>query len=203
MKRTVIWLVLLLLTGVGGFAFAHQEGTVSDGQQDGMMMGGEMMEMMHGGMVPGGHHGMMGHGGTAERPLISLMLQNKGELQLTSEQVQKLEALRVGFQKGAIKRSADLQLAELELEELRKKEPVDLAKVEAQVKRIEALRAEQRLSRIRAIEEGKALLTPEQRQKLNTLGQRAGGGYSTGMTGCPTMMGGMGRMMRPSESPRQ
>jgi Spy/CpxP family protein refolding chaperone len=191
MKRTVIWLVLLLLIGVGGFAFAHQEGTVSDGQQDGTMMGGEMMQMMHGGMVPGGRHGMMGHGGTAGRPLISLMLQNKGELQLTSEQVQKLEALRVGFQKGAIKRSADLQLAELELEEL-KKEPVDLAKVEAQVKRIEALRAEQRLSRIRAIEEGKALLTPEQRQKLNTLGQRAGSGHSTGMTGCPTMTGRIG-----------
>jgi len=203
MKRTGIWLVLLLLIGVGGFVFAHQEGTASDGQHEGVMMGGGMMEMMHGGMGRGGHHGMMGHdGGAVERPLISLMLQNKGELQLTSEQVQKLEGLRVGFQKGAIRRSADLQVAELELEELRKKEPVDLAKVEAQVKRIETLRAEQRLSRIKVIEEGKALLTPEQRQKLETLGQTAGG-HSTGMTGCPMMMGGMGRMMGPSESPRQ
>jgi len=196
MKRTGIWLILLLLIGVAGFAFAHREGTVSDGQQDGMMMGGGMMEMMR------GHHGMMEHGGLAEQPLISLMLQNKGELQLTSEQVQKLEALRVSFQKGAIRRSADLQVTELELEELRKREPVDLAKVEAQVKRIETLRAEQRLSRIKVIEEGKALLTPEQRQKLDTLGQTAGG-HSTGMTGCPMMMGGMGRMMGPSESPRQ
>ena len=160
MKRTGIWLVLLLLIGVGGFAFAHQEGTASDGQHEGVMMGGGMMEMMHGGMGRGGHHGMMGHDrGAVERPLISLMLQNKGELQLTSEQVQKLEALRVSFQKGAIRRSADLQVAELE--------------------------------------EGKALLTPEQRQKLDTLGQTAGG-HSTGMTGCPMMMGGMGRMMGPS-----
>jgi len=203
MKRTGIWLILLLLIGVAGFAFAHQEGTVSDGQQDGMMMGGGMMEMMHGGMGRGGHHGMMEHGGLAEQPLISLMLQNKGELQLTSEQVQKLEALRVSFQKGAIRRSADLQVAELELEELRKREPVDLAKVEAQVKRIETLRAEQRLNRIKVIEEGKALLTPEQRQKLEPLGQGAGGGHSTGMTGCPMMTGGVGRMMGPSESPRQ
>ncbi len=190
MRRTGIWLVLLLLIGVGGFAFAHQEGTVSDGQQDRMMMGGGMMEMMHGGMGRGGHHGMMGHGGVAEQPVISLMLQNKGELQLTSEQVQKLEALRVGFQKAAIKRSAELQVAELELEELGKKEPVDLAKVEAQVKRIETLRAEQRLSRIKAIEEGKALLSPEQRKKLDSLGQSRAGRHTTGMTGCPTMMGG-------------
>jgi Spy/CpxP family protein refolding chaperone len=148
-------------------------------------------------MDHGGRHGMMGHGDVAERAPISFMLQNREALNLTAEQVQKLEAIRSDFRKAAIKRSGDL-----ELEELRKKESVDLAKVEVQVKRIETLRAEQRLARIKAIEEGKALLTPEQRQKLDTLGQTAGG-HSTGMTGCPMMMGGMGRMMGPSESPRQ
>jgi len=50
MKRTGIWLILLLLIGVAGFAFAHQEGTVSDGQHEGVMIGGGMMEMMHGEM---------------------------------------------------------------------------------------------------------------------------------------------------------
>jgi len=149
-------------------------------------------------MGPGGHTRMMGPGDAAERPLISIMLQNIEALNLTSEQIQKLETLRFDFRKGAIKRSADLQVAELELEELRKKEPVDLAKVEAQVKRIETLRAEQRLSRIKAIEEGKALLNPEQRKKLDTLGQKGGGGHATGMMGCPMMMGGMGSMMGPS-----
>ncbi|MGH7433918.1 MAG: Spy/CpxP family protein refolding chaperone [Candidatus Methylomirabilales bacterium] len=144
----------------------------------GMMMGG------------GGHQSMMGHGDVAERASISFMLQSRETLNLTAEQVQKLEAIRSDFRKAAIKRSGDLELAELELEELRKKEPVELAKVEAQVKRIEALRAEQRLSRIKAIEEGKALLSPEQRKKVETLGQGGAGRHTTGMMGCPMMMGG-------------
>ena len=196
MKLVGIWVALLLLIGSGSSALAHQEGT-GEGQQ-GMMMGGGMMEMIHGGMGRGGHHGIMGHGDAAERPLISLMLQNKEELKLTPEQVQKLETVRLAFRKGAIKRSADLQVAELELGELRKREPVDLAKVEAQVKRIETLRGDQRLSRIKAIEEGKVLLTPEQRKKLDALGQRGGPDHATGMMGCPMMMGGMGGMMGPS-----
>lgn len=144
----------------------------------GMMMGG------------GGHQSMLGHGDVAERTPISFMLQNRETLNLTSEQVQKLEAIRSDFRKAGIRRSADLQIAEVELEELQRKEPLDLAKVEAQVKRIETLRAEQRLSRIKAIETGKALLTPEQRQKLDTLGQSRAGRHTTGMTGCPMMMGG-------------
>lgn len=176
---TVVGLGLL----VGGYALAH--GPSERHQRGGMPseMTGGMMEMMH---------GMMGHGDAAERPLISLMLQHREALDLSPEQVQKLETLRSDFRKGAIKRSADLQVAELELEELQRKEPVDLAKVEAQLKRVEALRTEKRLSRIKTIEEGKALLSPEQRKKLDTLGQRVSGGHATGMTGCP-MMGGMGR----------
>jgi Spy/CpxP family protein refolding chaperone len=119
---------------------------------------------------------MMGRGDGGERPLISLMLRNREELQLTPEQIQKLEALRSDFRKDAVKRSADLQVAELELKELLITDPVDMAKVESQVKRIEALRGEQRLTRIKTIEEGKALLIPEQREKLKTLAQKRGRG---------------------------
>lgn len=199
MRRTTIWFALLFLIVPGSPAFAHQEGgTAGGGRHDGLMMGGGMMGMMHQGMGRGGHHGMMGHADATERPLISLMLQNREELGLTPEQIQKLETLRLDFRRAAIKQSADLQVAELELAELRKKQPVDLAKVEAQVKRIETVRTQQRLSRIKVIEEGKVLLTPEQREKLDTLGPRAGGGHATGMTGCPMMMGGMGGTMGPS-----
>jgi Spy/CpxP family protein refolding chaperone len=188
MRKT--WLLLLALTtAVAVPAVAGTAGQGRAASPEGSMhgMGGGMMEMMHGGMGNGGHHGMMGHGDASDRPLVSLILQNRQELQLTPEQVQKLETLRLDFQKASIKRSADLQVAELELEQVRKKEPVNLAKVEAQVRRTETLRAEQRLSRIKAIEEGKALLSPEQRQKLDTLGQSRA---RHGMTGCPMMMGG-------------
>ena len=90
----------LFVGGAGSSAFA------------GMMMGG------------GCHQSMMGHGDVAERGPISFMLENKEALNLTAEQVQKLEAIRSDFRKVAIKRSGDLQVAELELEELDRKSVV-------------------------------------------------------------------------------
>ncbi len=54
----------------------------------------------------------MGGGHTAERPLISLALQNKDQLGLTPDQVKALESLRSEFQKEAIRRSADVEIAE-------------------------------------------------------------------------------------------
>lgn len=109
---------------------------------------------------------------SSERPLISLMLRHREELQLSDEQVKALEALRSDFQKEAVRRSAEIRVAELELQELLREDPVDLGKVEAKVRQIEALRAEHRLSRIKTIERGKALLTPEQRRKLESLTAR-------------------------------
>ncbi len=104
-----------------------------------------------------------------ERPLITLMLRHKDELGLSPDQVQSLERLRSDFQREAIGRDADLRIAEMDLTTLLEREPVDLGQVEAKVREIERLRAELRLGRIRAIERGKAQLTPEQRAKLRNL----------------------------------
>ncbi len=162
MKLMAVWITLLFLMAPWSSAFAHEGGTAEpEGPRDRMM-------------GRGGHHGMMGRGDAVDRPLISLMLKNREELQLTPEQIQRLEALRSDFRKGAVKRSADLQAAELELKELLRGDAVDMAKVESQVKRIEALRGELRLARIKTIEEGKALLIPEQRKRLDVLGQKRG-----------------------------
>lgn len=173
MKPMVVCLTVVFLMAPLRSAFAHQRGTAgADELRD---RGGRMTDIRSVGMGPGhhhGHHGMMGRGDAAERPLISLMLRNREELQLTPEQIQRLEALRSDFRKEAVKRSADLEVAELDLKELLREDPVDMAKVESQVKRIEALHGEQRLRRIKTIEEGKALLVPEQRKKLDALTQR-------------------------------
>ena len=104
-----------------------------------------------------------------ERPLITLMLRHKDELGLSASQVQSLERLRADFQREAIRRDADLRIAEMDLTTLLEREPVDLGQVEAKVKEIERLRADLRVARIRAIEQGKAQLSPEQRSKLRTL----------------------------------
>ena len=104
-----------------------------------------------------------------ERPLISIMLQNRDKLGLSNDQVRKLEQLRTDFQKESIRREADLRVAEMDLDGLFEAQPVDMAKVEAKVREIERLRADIRLARIRAIEKGKEQLTADQRKKLQEM----------------------------------
>lgn len=106
---------------------------------------------------------------TGERPLITMMLNRREELGLSAAQVQELERLRGEFQREAIKRDADLRVAEMDLAAALKAEPVDVGKAEAKVRDIERLRADLRVGRIRVIEQGKAVLTSEQRAKLATL----------------------------------
>jgi Spy/CpxP family protein refolding chaperone len=105
----------------------------------------------------------------AERPLISFMLEHREQLALTPEQAARLETLRQEFTRESIRRDADLRIAEMDLAALLDQAPLDLAKVEAKVRELERLRADLRIARIRTIEQGRTLLTPEQRAKLQSL----------------------------------
>jgi Spy/CpxP family protein refolding chaperone len=105
----------------------------------------------------------------SERPLITLILRHREELRLSADQVRNLERLRGEFQREAIRREADIRIAEMDLASLLDARPVDLAKVEAKIREIERAKADLRLARIRAIEQGKALLSPEQQAKLTDL----------------------------------
>ncbi len=99
-------------------------------------------------------------------PLITLMLWHARDLSLTPEQVRALETLRLDFQRTADLQTAELQRMELELQGLLSREQIDVASVEARIRRIEALRTDLRLGRIKTVEKGKAILTPEQWRKL-------------------------------------
>jgi len=118
----------------------------------------------------GGPGGMRGEPGSpAERPLITMMLHHRGELGLSAEQVSRLETLRGDFTREAIRRDADLRIAELDLQGLLAQDPVDLPKVEAKIREVAQLRADLRIGRLRTLEQGKAVLTPEQRTRLQGL----------------------------------
>jgi hypothetical protein len=104
-----------------------------------------------------------------ERPLISILLRHRHDLGLSREQVHDLEELRDGYQREAIRYDADARIAEMELQSLLKSEPVDLEHVRVKLQDIERLKVELRLARLRAIEQGKALLSLEQRDKLSVL----------------------------------
>jgi len=102
-------------------------------------------------------------------PLITLVLWHARDLSLTPEQVRSLETLRGDFQRAADLQTEELQRLELELQGLLGRKQIDLTQVEARIRRIEALRTELRLGRIRTVEKGKATLTPEQWRKLQPL----------------------------------
>jgi Spy/CpxP family protein refolding chaperone len=108
-------------------------------------------------------------GQPGKRALITFMLRRQEELGLSTDQVKKLGKLRSNFELKTIRWQADIRIAEMELEALLDADPADMKEVEAKVRDIERLRAEHRLARIRTIEEGKTLLTKEQKGKLSAL----------------------------------
>lgn len=101
-----------------------------------------------------------------DRPVISMILNYKDYLRLSSEQVRKLEQLRDNFQRQSIRSEADAKILDLDVAALLDSPTVDLAKVEQKIREGEKLRADLRIGRIRAVEQAKALLTAEQRKKF-------------------------------------
>lgn len=158
-------------------AFAHEERS-EPGMMDWIRRPGDMLRRME---IPGPwSHGRRGH----ERPLISMMLHWKEQLGLTAAQERSLRELRANFEKEAIRRTSEIDVAEVELKGLLEQDKVDLGKVEAQAKKIALQRAELRVARIKTIEAGKEVLSPDQRGKLEKLGHdHRWGGMGKGMTG--------------------
>ncbi len=108
-------------------------------------------------------------GAREDRPVISHMLNNKELLGLSADQVRRLEQLRDNFQRQTIRNEADLRILELDIGALLDGEPVDMAKLETKMREEEKLRTDLRIARIRAIEQGRALLNGEQKKKLTEL----------------------------------
>jgi Spy/CpxP family protein refolding chaperone len=146
--------------------------------------GADLAQQMPPGRGGMGSMGGMGRvmGGPAERPLLTIMLHHRAELGLSADQVSRLETLRGDFTREAIRRDADIRIAELDLASLLEQDSPDLSKVEAKVREAAQLRADLRIARLRAIEQGKAVLTPEQQTRLQTM---LGGGMHHGSGGPP------------------
>jgi Spy/CpxP family protein refolding chaperone len=129
--------------------------------------GAELAQQLQGGVGPEGRARRVMR--EPDRPLITIMLHHRSELGLSPEQVSRLETLRGEFSRDAIRRDAEIRIAELDLAALLEQEPVDLAKVEPKVREVSQLRDDLRIARLRVIEQGKAVLTPEQRTRLQTM----------------------------------
>jgi len=176
---------MLLAVVVAPRASAQMTGPMGGGTMPGMM-GGEGMERPMGRMMggPGDHER------PHERPLVTLILEHGEELGLSPEQEKKLRDLRTDFSKDAIRKDAEIHVAEIDLDSLLEQNVWDMSKIETQVKQIATLQGELRLARIRTIAAGRALLSPEQLEKLRQVGHRmrmpgAGGPMQPGMGGRP------------------
>ncbi|MCS7082696.1 MAG: periplasmic heavy metal sensor [Bacteroidota bacterium] len=93
---------------------------------------------------------------------------------LTAEQRQRVQEARDRFRREAIDLHAALQRERLELERLLRAENPDMARVEAQLRRISEAETRLRMARIRFGQELRQIVGPEQYQRLRqALGRRA------------------------------
>ena len=62
-----------------------------------------------------------------------------------------------------------MRIVQIELKDLLSQDPVDMKAVEAKVKELEMMKTEMHLSHIKAMEDIRTKLTPEQRKKLKEM----------------------------------
>ncbi len=177
-------LSVVLWVGLAAPATAQMMGPPVQGGPSGMPGAGIMGQ----GARPGPEFGREGRRSSHEGPLITIMLDHAQELGLTPDQERKLRDLRTEFAKESVRRTANIRVAEIELNSLLEQDKWDLTKIEPKVKQIAALQGDLRLARIKVLAAGREILTPEQIEKLKQVGHRmrpalAPGGSRPGMRG--------------------
>jgi Spy/CpxP family protein refolding chaperone len=148
-------MMIVVLTGLMFLAVASQRSYADPCGCGEMGMHGGPRMMHHG---PGFRDGSRGAGHFLWKKLMGLGL--------SDQQMDALKAIKSRATKDTIRKRADLQLARVDLRELLRKDPVDMKAVEAGLKKVESARTDLKLTHIKAREEMKAVLTPEQRKKL-------------------------------------
>lgn len=146
-KKLVAVAVAMLMSFVAGSASAMMgggkgmmDGKGRDGDGKGMMMKGE---------------GLAGH-----------FMKMVDMLELTGDQKKAVEAIHFAHRKELIRKEADIDVAEVELQEIMGKEPVKMEEAEKKIRAIAAFHADLDIMHLKAREAVKAKLTPEQLEKL-------------------------------------
>ena len=156
-KQMVISIVAVVMMFVGAYnSYAEMRGY--KGNPGDVKEGLPMMPPMR-------HAGMGMIEGEAEYPVWQHLM----SLGLDEKQREAIKEIKSKVMKEMIKKNADGHIAGIELIDLLDKDIVDMKAVEAKLKQIETLKTEMQLSLIRAAEEAKSKLTPEQRKKFKEM----------------------------------
>jgi Spy/CpxP family protein refolding chaperone len=129
---------------------------------------------------------MMGHMGHYAHSADHLrhLLKHQKEIGLTEEQVKKLKAIDLDYDRARIKAEAERHIAERELHALVEEEKTDLSAIEAKVKQSEMLEVGLRMSAFKARQDALAVLTPEQREKAKAAHEKRMHEMMSGPHGC-------------------
>jgi Spy/CpxP family protein refolding chaperone len=165
MKKAIICLVgsFFILSMVSAQSFADTDGSPDPG---GKCCHEEGMPTMPPFLPPMRPHGEEMTGRPSAMPFVWRHLAG---LELNEKQKDAVREIESKVVKDSIRKRAEIEVAELELKETLDKDSVDLTAVEAIMKKIESLRKDMRLAYIKAFEEIKSKLTPEQRKKFKEM----------------------------------
>jgi Spy/CpxP family protein refolding chaperone len=104
---------------------------------------------------------------------------------MTEEQVQKCDAMRIAHLKTVMPIQTDIQVAEIELDALWRTDEPDVKKIIAKVKELSDLRAKLELARVSHRLDMHKVFTPEQRKAMKKMhmgkGMKGGRGRGMGM----------------------
>jgi Spy/CpxP family protein refolding chaperone len=129
------------------------------------MMGEGSMMMGEGSMMMGGE--MAGRGSGIYAP--SLCIANAEELDISDEQLSKLESIHYDLKKKLIVLNAEKDIKRLELNELLDKEEQDLPAIEEKLKEVYNIKIKLRMEKLKTFQEVKEILSKKQVKKLKEL----------------------------------
>lgn len=112
-----------------------------------------------------GMHRMSG----SEAPLISIALRHRTDLDLTADQIATLEQIRAQYKDQTRPIRENLRSVEDEIRSLLRETPANLLDIKPKIEESAKLRSELRYLRVEALENGRSVLTEQQRDQLKGL----------------------------------
>ena len=112
---------------------------------------------------------MIGRFAGGSAPLISIALNHKTELNLTTDQVTNLEKIKEHYQSQVTPLHQQVQSIEKEIAALMQQTPANLIQIKGKIQEAEKYRSELRCLRVEALENGRSVLSAEQQNQLKTL----------------------------------
>ena len=110
-------------------------------------------------------HRMLG----VEAPWISIALRHQKELSLNPDQVANLEKIRTLYRDQSAPIQEQLRATESEISGVLQETPANLIQAKLKIEQAEKLRSQLRYLRAEALENGKSILTVQQRDQLKNL----------------------------------